>query len=159
MKTISGNIRCFTRIGTFLQFKKREKHSRRSVTFSANACNFTGSNTAQWIFLLLPNHAKHHMFILCETDFFSNDFCHCVSTVCVQVPDIVEHIIGLEFVEWGVSISSKASQIRVCSCIHVLLFVFGDRKCQNTANNPFVFPTFYFKPIQREMLKMVIGII
>ena len=32
-------------------------------------------------------------------------------------------------------------------------------KCQNTTNSPFVFPTFCFSPIPRELLKMVIRII
>ena len=33
---------------TFVQFKKREKHSWRSVTFSKVAC--TKKNTPQWVF-------------------------------------------------------------------------------------------------------------
>ena len=38
---------------SFVQFKKREKCQWRSVTFSkvAGACNFTESNTPQWVFL------------------------------------------------------------------------------------------------------------
>ena len=36
----------------FVQFKKREKHSWRSVTFS-KACNFTKSNTPPLKFLKL----------------------------------------------------------------------------------------------------------
>ena len=37
----------------FVQFKKREKHPWRSVTFSkvaGLACNFTKSNTPPWVF-------------------------------------------------------------------------------------------------------------
>ena len=76
MKTISGNIRGFAWIVAFLQFKKREKHSWRSVTFNANACNFSESNTAPRVFLFLPNCAKYHMFFLRKTDFFNNEFYH-----------------------------------------------------------------------------------
>ena len=37
----------------FVQFKKREKHPRNSVTYSkfqAKACNFTKSGTPPWMF-------------------------------------------------------------------------------------------------------------
>ena len=34
----------------FVQFKKREKHSWRSVTFCKDACNFTKSNTPPRVF-------------------------------------------------------------------------------------------------------------
>ena len=36
------------------QFKKREKHPWRSVTFS-EACNFTKSNTPPWVFFTFLN--------------------------------------------------------------------------------------------------------
>ena len=52
----------------FAQFKKREKHPRRSVTIgkvSGSACNLTKSNTPSWsvfhvvsIVLMIPNHPK-----------------------------------------------------------------------------------------------------
>ena len=35
----------------FVQFKKREKHPRRSVNFSkVEGCNFTKINTPPWVF-------------------------------------------------------------------------------------------------------------
>ena len=82
---ISGNRRRFPQIGTFLQFKKHEKRLWRSVTFSANACDFTESNTAPWVFLFLPNCAKHHRFFSCETDFLTMNFITvslCMHSMC-----------------------------------------------------------------------------
>ena len=35
----------------FVQFKKREKHPWRSLTFSKITCNFNKNNTLQWMFL------------------------------------------------------------------------------------------------------------
>ena len=38
----------------FVQFKKREKHPWRSVTFSKIAgCNFTESNNPPWVFFTI----------------------------------------------------------------------------------------------------------
>ena len=41
-------------LAPFVQFKKREKHPWRGVTFSSKvaglACNFTKSNTPPWVF-------------------------------------------------------------------------------------------------------------
>ena len=43
---------CSAQFVPFVQFKKREKHPWRSVTFSkVLACNFTKSNTSPWLFL------------------------------------------------------------------------------------------------------------
>ena len=48
-----SHLWCVARFGAlrdlvrFVQFKEREKHSRRSV----NSCNFTKINTPPWVFL------------------------------------------------------------------------------------------------------------
>ena len=60
----------------FVQFRKREKHPWRNVTFGGmlllgtlKACNFTKSNTPPWVFFtffklykMVPNRATHHIF-------------------------------------------------------------------------------------------------
>ena len=48
---------------SFVQFKKREKHPWRSVTFSntksnTKACNFTKSNTPLWVLFTFFNMYK-----------------------------------------------------------------------------------------------------
>ena len=50
---------------SFVQFKKREKHPWRSVTFSKVAkavvsCNFTKSNTPPWVFFSFSKLYKWH---------------------------------------------------------------------------------------------------
>ena len=60
-------------LGPFLQFKKREKHSWKMVTFSkveGFSLQFTKSNTPPVVFFtifksvqMVPNRAKHHKCI------------------------------------------------------------------------------------------------
>ena len=57
----------------FVQFKKREKHPRRSVTFSEVAllpCNFTKSNTPRWVF---------SRFLNCLSDIKSRKVSHIIT--------------------------------------------------------------------------------
>ena len=53
----------------FVQFKNREKHPWRSATFSAEACNFTKSNTRPR-FLNCTNCTKSRSFLFAKTNNF-----------------------------------------------------------------------------------------
>ena len=53
----------------FVQFKKREKHPRRSVTFSKVA-GFTKSNTPPWVFFTFFKLYKWYQIAHCITFFF-----------------------------------------------------------------------------------------
>ena len=76
---VSGFKRCICGalhdLVPFVQFKKYEKHSWMSATFSkvegfqTETCNFTKSNTLPWVFFtffvqIVPKHATNLIFLL-----------------------------------------------------------------------------------------------
>ena len=61
---IKGAIHVLRDVVPFVQFKKREKHTWRSVTFSKivkpKASNFTKCNTPPWVFFAFVKLYKWH---------------------------------------------------------------------------------------------------